>query len=191
MAYLLQKKMRGRHGQSIIETMVAITILTAGFVGVFTLLAKSFQLDRDISDQTRATYLAAEGIEITKNFIDHSVYLGIASTYAFGGWSGGTSCFNFANGSSFHYEMDYSSVNCNALVASAAPVNTPLYFNASTGLYGYNVGGVVTPFTRDIVITRQVNEIDVESTVSWSTGSLTGQSLTLEDHFYDWNPASN
>jgi hypothetical protein len=191
MKKISEKIFGGRRGQSLIEAIVAITILTLGFVGMFSLLAQSLHLGSDVVDQTKATYLAAEGIEITKNFIDHSVYLGIASPgYAYGGWNGGTACFSFVSGSQ-HYEMDYSSVNCNALVPSANPLNTPLMYNASSGLYGYNVGGVATPFMRDIMITRKPYEIDVKSTVSWSSGGTAGESISLEDHFYDWNPSSN
>jgi hypothetical protein len=51
-------------------------------------------------------------------------------------------------------------------------------------------GGTATAFTRIIKVTKDGtgNEIDVQSTVTWSTGSVTNQSLTLEDQFYNWNP---
>ena len=68
-----------RRGQSIIEAMVAISILTTGFLGIFALLSKSFFLSRVVADETTATYLASEGMEITKNIIDHDVYTGLAN----------------------------------------------------------------------------------------------------------------
>ena len=59
-----------RRGQTLVEALVALSILTTGFFGIVSLLTKSFQLNRTTMNDTQATYLAAEGIEIAKNLID-------------------------------------------------------------------------------------------------------------------------
>lgn len=172
-----------KNGQSLLEALVALAVLVTGFLGMITLFSRSFFLDRVVSDQTKATYLAEEGIELTKNLIDHDVYLGLATAGAQGGWG---ACFNFAAGTN-DYELDYTTVNC-----PAGPNYTglPLKFDPATGLYSYT-GPVTTNFARRIRITKpagQPDEIDVQSIVTWSTGPVTSQSLTLEDHFYNWHP---
>ena len=54
--------------------MVAITVLTVGFLGISSLLSQSLALNRVTTNEITATYLASEGIEIAKNLIDHDVY---------------------------------------------------------------------------------------------------------------------
>lgn len=187
-----------RSGQSIVEAIVAISILTVGFLGILGLLTKSFQLNREATDKTQATYLASENIEVVKNLIDHDVYEGIASAGVVGGWG---SCFNFTG--SFYIKADYQTVNCDpsalGLDLSAATTTYLVYlnFNAGTGLYSYsytNVGGTGKPtiFKRStrITVDPSGNEIDVQSTVTWNSTALTSDSVMLEDHFYNWHPAS-
>lgn len=167
-----------RKGQSIVEALIALGILVTGLVAIESLLARSFLLDRVTADQTKATYLASEGIEIMKSLIDNQTY-----NASSGGWGG---FCNFAGGSQT-YQVDWMTTSCPSPGGDA-----PLYFVSSTGLYyqGSGDGGVETPFTRIIKVTKTSggNEIDVQSTVTWNTGIVTGQSLTLEDQFYDWQP---
>lgn len=184
-----------RSGQSIIEAIVAISILTTGFLGIMGLLTKSFQLNRSAQDETKATYLAAENIEVVKNLIDHDVYSGIAFGGAFNGWG---TCFQLTG----YYKIDYKTYDClsPSVSFSGSPQNTLIYFHPTgspaVGLYDYNpVGGTKTIFTRDTFITVLPGsggpELDVRSIVSWSPIPLTSESVTLEDHFYNWHPLTN
>jgi len=175
---------RVRSGQTMIEAIVAISVLTTGLLGMFTLLSKSFFLSRDLQDQTRATYLAAEGIELAKNMIDHDVYLGLATGGASGGWG---ACFPVAVGGSADYEMDYTTKSCppQAFLNPGRKLN----FNNATKMYGYAAGGTATAFVRRIRVTKpSANEMDVQAIVTWSTGPITNQSIMVEDHFYNWHP---
>ena len=166
--------------------MVAISILTVGFLGITTLLTKSFQLNRIASDQTKATYLAAEGIEITKNLIDHDVFNGIAT--GVGGWG---TCFSFPNG---YYQLDYTTTNCSLIPFSLVSNPAAVYFDSATGLYSdspVGAGSTKTIFTRDVQVVNNGDEIDVYSTVYWNPTSLSARRMTLEDHFYNWHPLTN
>jgi len=177
------KKNRSRIGQTLVEAMVAMTILTTGLLGMFTLLSRSFFIGRNLEDQTKGTYLAAEGIELAKNMIDHDVYLGLATGGAAGGWG---VCFPFGVGGNADYEIDYATKACP--LTTFLGTGRKLNFNAATDLYGYGAG-TPTSYVRRIRITKpSANEIDVQSIVTWSTGPLNGQSITLEDHFYNWHP---
>jgi type II secretory pathway component PulJ len=169
----------GRSGQSLIEVMVALSLLTVGFLGVFNLLSRSLFLNKTVSNEATATYLAAEGVELAKNLIDHDVYLSLAG--AGGGWG---NCFK--NGGDF--ELDYMTQSCPIADANAGV--DPLWYHATTGLYDYNEngGGTKTNFARDINILNVSNhEIRVSVKVLWNTGP-TPESVTVEDHFYNWQP---
>jgi len=178
-------KQSGRSGQTVIEAILAISILTTGFLGIITLLSKSFFIDRVTTDTTKATYLASEGIEIAKNLVDHDVYAHLANPPQGLGWG---ACFSgYPSAATIGFEMDYATVDCNTLVPYS---DRPIMFDPNTGMYGYNIGsgGVPTNFTRRIRVSQSGDLITVNTIVSWSTGPLTSQSVNLEDHFYNWHP---
>lgn len=181
-----------RRGQTLVEALMALSLLTVGFLGIITLLTKSFQLNRTTIDDAQATYLAAEGIEITKSIIDYDVYYGLPGNVDWG------CSFEIPLNTPTDYELDYNVVPlaCNGLnppltsVPAATAQSDPLYFNPSTTFYSYNgfAPAVKSIFTRDIRVTAvSANEFDVQSIVTWS-GDGTSNTITLEDQFYNWHP---
>jgi type II secretory pathway pseudopilin PulG len=182
-----------RRGQTLVEALIALSILTVGFMSIVTLLTKSFQLNRTTSNDTQATYLAAEGIEVAKNIIDHDVYYGLSQSSSTNDWG---CSFGLTPGTPVDYALEYDNypTNCGAPpTVQSEPTGDKLYLIAATdnpdfGMYTYNsFGNQLTDFTRDVIITAVSNdELDVKSTVKWTDG---GQSntITLEDHFYNWH----
>ncbi len=176
-----------RRGQTLVEALVALSILTTGFIGIATLLTKSFQLNRTTMYDTQGTYLAAEGIELAKNLIDHDVYEYLSGNprYSWG------SCF--PHGQGYYYPIDYQTVTCSpsSLKYQSSPpsaARSTLYFNPTTHLFSFDPSGAVaTNFTRTIYVANNGNELDVQSTVAWTDGGISN-SITLEDHFYNWQP---
>lgn len=178
-----------RRGQTLVEALVALSILTTGFIGVIALLNKSFQLNRTTTNDTQATYLAAEGIEIAKNIIDHDVYYGFANSAD--KWE---CSFLLKAGQSQDYALDYEAAPsaCDSPRTVAQAGGNQLYLNPGTGLYSYSAAppDVPTDFTRDVRISvpnGSPNELDVQSKVAWTDGALSN-TITLEDHFYNWHP---
>lgn len=154
-----------RRGQSLIETMVAVSFLTVGFLSVFSLLGRSLSTNRSSTENYIATYLASEGIEVARNIIDAN---GIQKLP----WNSG-----FVNGD---YEVQYDST-------SFLPNNNNfLRYDPANNLYSYS-GSTITPFTRIVrVTTVNSDEIRINSIVSWTglgSGSFT---VNLEDHFMNW-----
>ena len=174
-----------RKGQSLIEAMVAISVLTVGFLGIVSLLSRSIFYSRSVSDTMKATYLASEGIEITKNLIDNDVALALAGNG--GGWG---TCFA-RYGNPANLEMDYATTDCGNLEMFTGQ-GDPLLFDPTKDLYGYNFdgsagsGATQTNFTREIRVKVNGDEVTVNSIVTWSTGSIVNQSVDMEDHFYNW-----
>ena|ERR1700733_14608187 len=182
------KKTLNRQGQSLVEVMLALSVLTVGFLGILTLLAQSIHISKTLSDQTTAAYLAAEGIEVAKNLIDHDMYQGVEQVPGALGWG---SCFGSGGG----FELDYTTADCTLLGSSGYnPGNLDLlYYDPVSHLYlypGHDLTGTSIPtvFSRLVRITPNgANEITVQSNVYWSSG-LTSQEVDLEDDFYNWHP---
>lgn len=171
-----------RKGQSLIEAMVALTILMVGLMGVLNLISRSLFLQHVTADQAKATYIASEGIEIAKSLIDHDVYLNTATAGASGGWG---SCFSAGD-----YNLDYTTRTC---ITIPNYQGDPLYLDPQTSLYYTSTdapaGSTATGFVRKITISYpNSNAIKVQSTVTWSTGTVIDQHLVLEDTFYNWHP---
>jgi len=174
------KRLTGKtSGQTLLEVMIALFVLTTGFLGILSLLAQSLSLGRTISNQTIATYLAAEGIEVTKNLVDHDVYADGFKT----GWG---DCFK-THGGDGNYEVDYTTVDCATLKSYSS--SDFLDYDSTTHQYQYG-NGTPTIFTRLIRVKfmHPADEVMVQSTVTWSTGAFTQQSVILEDYFFNWHP---
>lgn len=156
-----------RRGQALVEALVAISILTTGFLGILTLLSRSLSLNRVVSDNYTATYLAAEGVEIVKNLIDNNRIQEKP-------WNDG-----FANGD---YQAEYNSLSLSAWNGAT------LSFDPSINLYTYS-GTQLTNFRRRISIELppgSTDELIVNSVVSWTTRGGGSFEINAEDHFYNW-----
>lgn len=176
---------RDRKGQTIIEAMIALSILITGLLGIMALLGRSFFLNRVTADELTATYLAAEGIELAKNLIDHDVYSRLAQPPQGTGWG---SVWNMSVGETDSFRLDSETcTQAAACVALPFVSNMPLRYNTATHLYGYGGPGKPSAFTREIrVSVLNISELVVHSIVTWDSGPITSRSLDLEDHFYNW-----
>lgn len=164
-------------GQILIESMIAIGIITFGIMGVFTLLSQALSLNRVVSDQFTASFLASEGVEVTKNLIDGNNLQGLAWNHSFNN----DSCYEVDYRSAY---IDENPVDCSDSVASG----DFLKFDSATGRFGYD-SGTPTSFFRKIHITPiGSDQIQVNSVVSWTTRGGASFSLNLEDRFYNWRP---
>jgi hypothetical protein len=162
-----KSKVKSRGGQLIIESMIGISIAVVGILGVLTLLSRSISLNRVVSDQFTGVYLAAEGVEITKNLID-------ANIIQFKPWNQG-----FLSGS---FEADYNSINLEP------NQNRRLLFDSANNFYSYD-GGNPTNFIRTINIQLiGSEEIKVNSVVKWTTRGGGNFEVNSEDHFFNWRP---
>lgn len=166
--------MSKKKGQALIETLVAVSVLTVGFLGVVGLLSQSLGSNRVVSDDYTATYLGAEGIEVVKNILDHNTITSNA------GWRDG-----LKDGP---YSLEYGDIKL-----TSPPIDSVLYFDPSTNFYNYNKTGEATHFTRIITIsTGQIqDELVVSSKVSWVTRGGGSSEIDLEDHFFNWQNIPN
>lgn len=162
----MQGRYRKNKGYILIEAIIAITIAVVGLLGIFSLLSRSLSLNRVVADRFVASYLAAEGIEIVKNFIDNNILAGRP-------WNAGV-----ANGT---YEVDYTDT------ALRPDGSRFISINNETGAYGYSEL-VPTLMKRKITIGNSADgeKISVGSRVNWTTRGGGKFDINLEEHLFHW-----
>ena len=164
-----------RSGQALVEVMVAVAILAVGFLGVVALLSRALALNRVVADNYVGTYLAAEGIEVTKNIIDGNILQRLT-------WNTG----NFVSSCGHAGDIGGCQVDYADSVMNPG-CSTPLSFDLQTKLYSYRSAPQPTSFRRCVFITLiGQNELKVESQVTWVMRGGGTSEVTLEDHFYNW-----
>lgn len=153
-------------GYLLVETMVAVMIVTVGLLGIFSLLSRSLSLNRVVGDNFRAAYLSAEGIEIVKNIIDNNL---IAERP----WN-----YRISDG---NYEISYEDF------LLQPNQNRFLNYNPVSGFYSYNEDRP-TNFQRviSINVSEDGQKIAVGSKVKWITRGGGRSEINLEDHFLNW-----
>jgi type II secretory pathway pseudopilin PulG len=163
-------KLKTINGQMLIEAMIAITILIVAIFSIFNLIARAISLNRVVSEQYTATYLASEGIEVVKNMIDQNIQQCKA-------WNQ-----DITDGA---HEVQYDSA------ALGGVSGDPLKFDSTRGIYSYQSGDP-SVYYRTVVISTsgdQNQEIQVVSSVRWKGRSGSDTQIDVEDHLYNWRPA--
>lgn len=157
----------GKEGSFLVESIVALSLVVVGILGIVVLLTRSLGLTANVVQRAVATYLAAEGIEVTKNIIDTAIAKGE-------GWS---AAFNIPS----VFEVEYSSAAPAELFGDAQP----LRFSSTDGTYTYLESAQETPFRRTMTVAADDASSTVNAVVTWTVRG-TEETLNLEDHFWNW-----
>ena len=166
--------LKSKKGMTLVETLVAISVLMVAVSGALTLANKSLQTGRITKDRMVATYLAEEGVELVRNIRDENF---LAGTNWINGLNG--VCTN-TNGC----RIDAT----NMVVSSCSATCPPLNYDDATGIYAYNGAWPDSPFVRIIkvdTIPSAPDEILVTVTVSWTHGLITNN-FVLKDILFNW-----
>ncbi len=171
---------KNERGFTILESVVAIFIISLAISGVFTAVQRSLSQTIVAKDEVTAFYLAQEAIEIIKNKRDSNQLVKIFSNSSATWLDGITSSCPFNNICSVD-ATNLSISNCGASWGSCSNLRQ----NGSTNLYNYSTGPT-TNFKREIQIESvSSNEIMVTVQVTWSKGGIS-RSFKAKTHLFNW-----
>ena len=198
--YSKNKNPVNKKGFTLLETLVAILLLSVSIAGAATIAQKSLQAAEYSRDETTAYYLAAEGIELVRNIRDANNLAATDGTKWLTKLSNPGDSDKCDETLSNVCDIDPLNENiitpCTTSVQGVAQKVCQLY--ESNYQYSDDSGGTPTNFYRGITvqpvtipINSKIDEADVTVTVAWSTGSFTTRSISLEETIYNWYGAGN
>lgn len=191
----MKKYIYTQAGFSLVEVLVAISLLLLVIVGPLKILTKANNTTAFATEQTTAWFLAQEGLELAQQGRDGYLLRYFNNPASMSNpwrqFQTGTysECFR-PNGCGIVTRNDGSVV-----VTSCSGTACLLYLdtsdNSTTGRASYQhvVNASPQPFTRVITMSTSstaIGEIAATSTVTWRTGSLVaGQTVVTATHFFN------
>jgi len=168
---------KARKGFTLIEVLIAITILVVGIISGFVLITRALRNVAIIRDRLTASFLAQEGIELTRQIRD-SNFLRILNEESVD-WRDGL------GDGTYIIESKVDGEESIELVSIGEDPNRILFYDNALKIYNYD-DGEPTTFNRKIKIeTISDDEIRVKSIMQWKTRTIDFD-LTVEDHLYNW-----
>jgi len=184
--------MKNFHGFTLVETLVAVSILTLSVSAPLYTASRAIVAAEIARDQLTASYLAQEGIEYARMMRDDA-YL---SAYQVGGVNISTVAWTaFLSGGSTAAITQCIVATCtldparlmgvgSSLQPCSGGTCTPLYL--SNGIYTMQQVGTKTAFKRTVrASTILPTEELITSTVSWDFHGTTHM-ITVTDHLTPW-----
>lgn len=197
-------------GFTLVETLVAISILLVVIVGPMTIASKGMQSAYFAGDQTTAIYLAQEAIEYIQRLRDNEALANFEDYRSQGNDGDGNTaawytsntgnfssyCVTSNNAAGCDIEFETSSFrNCTTMSNCQLGMYTGSDTTSQTRVYGY-AWTTDSPFTRVIRVGSaqggtgsSIGGVPVTVTVSWNAATLFGvgsvKSVTLQTYIYD------
>ncbi len=179
-----------RRGFTLVETMVAISLLTVAIVAPMLLTIQSLSSAYYSRDQITAFYLAQEAIEEVHQIRDGQI-LQIAETAD----SSSINIFgpipldrNFVIDAR-KSDPAQAICECGNPACPLKPNGSCPYLQTDGTLYGYSSGWTDTTFTRTVrasFVGANPDELRVQVTVSWQTGAYQERTFTISEDLYRW-----
>jgi len=170
------KKISNNAGISLIEIVVAITIITVGMIGVISLVVQNARAQYINKNVLIASGLAGEGLELVRNARDLN-WLTPGNNWKTGAASG--------SGSDIVQDGDYR-IDYNRDIIDVDDINAARLYINGAGFYTHTAdGNTETNFYRLIEVVDNVDYLDIKCTISWIDGSQKHY-YEAETYLYDW-----
>lgn len=189
---MMQKvtEIRGRvSGFTLVETLVAISLLMMAIVAPITLTVQSLRSAYYSRDQITAFYMAQEAIEAVRAIRDGQV-LQIAQS------SNGGAIDLFGPiplGQDFRVDARKSDPAQSIALCSSDPGGACIPLQTDGTLYGYQSGWSNTNFTRTVraqFVGSGQDELRVTVQVTWKSGTYQSRTFSISENMYRWVPDS-
>jgi len=151
-----------QRGFTLIEILIAISVMTIGIVGIYTIVPNIIAVTGANTDKFIASQLAREGIELVRNIRDTN-------------WLKGLSWDNGLTGCVEGCEIDYNDSSLSPFMDRNLKVDTD-------GFYNYQ-NGTDTKFKRKIIITPNGDVLNVKVQIVWSGKGSPYETL---ENLYNW-----
>ncbi len=157
--------LQGKRGFTLVETLVAVSILSLSIAATFTAVQGGIQSSTISKDQVTAFYLAQEGMEFIRNIRDENALHSVDGSPT--NWLAGfnSQCFDTA------CTID-SPLKLVAACSGSFGSCPFLRQDSNTGLFGYTSTWTPTNFKREIQFAQIVShpdEVLVTINISWLT----------------------
>ncbi len=182
-------------GFSLVETLVAISILLLVIVGPMSVTARTAKSSSYATEQVQAFFLAQEGVELVQKVRDDLLldYFSSAIANPWGRFIDSNGLLQHCYGAggcglewsrTVNGEINSVIQNCttlsNCLLRLKLDENRSKYTHLTTGI------NTPTLFTRRIYLTRTGDMVLVRSVVTWRTGSLIAeQQVEVTTYLYN------
>lgn len=161
-------------GYTLLETLVAILILSLSIVVPMTIASRTLVSSTIAREQIVAIYLAQEGIEAIRNLRDKNSLSGDS-------WL-----------QDIPIDTDFTidaTVISNPTISTCSGACAPIKYDSSTHLYNYSTGAD-TNFVRVARVSYvpgpgASSEVSIAVTVSWNVGPF-ARSFTARENLFDW-----
>ena len=201
--------MRNQQGQGLLETIVALGIITSGVVGMLNLTITNQTAAGDSSERLVATNLGREGVEVVRNIRDTNwlsceIVLGALSC---SNWDAGlvsgsdTTAAPLFNASTNTWTIDFTPADITHNYARVWRYSSGVAENIGTQFQTSDAapaGAAETPYRRLLTLSSICGDktvaascsgtkigIRVQSTVEW-TARGRANSLTVEERLFNW-----
>ncbi len=175
-------------GFTLVETMVAISILLIAVVGPMSTIGGSLSQIRTARDQVIAVNLAQEGIEVVRQIRDSNLLqrwkegsMDWNTEYVF---ASATTAWNANMNNDDYIVAPLGATPSARLVALGA--DTVVYLDVH-GFFTQGGGGTKTQFSRIVNISGTGSERLVTATVTWKTSGGDTKSVVVSEHIFGIN----
>ena len=177
--------LKNNKGFTLVETLIAITLVTVGLLGAVTLIIYAISVTSLVRGKLIASQLAQEGVEVVRNIRDNNW---LAGKIGDDNWYYGLNI-----GKCVPILSDENPAG-NWELTSFSDSKSIVYFNEDDLFYGQSGNGPfasgnwgVAPFNlkRWLDITYVNNRLEVVSHIDWSEKGKT-HSFEIKDYLYNW-----